>query len=435
MAGTLSLGVLAAAFQSRYSVCINSDWSEPLCLYTVAVAAPGERKSAVIAALTAPMYEYEAARRESEAAIIAKNQTQRELLEKSLAIAKNTAAKKNSEAARDEAMELSAQLAEFKDIHPYRLLVDDTTPEKLVDIMEAQDGCITVASAEGGVFDSISGRYDKNANFDIYLKGHAGDPITVDRVGRKSNSIREPRLSMILTIQPEVLQGLMGNATFRRRGLCGRFLYAMCSSKIGYRDLNADTIPQTVKDEYSRFVERILEDDGVIQLSEEANRLRLEYSAIVERRLGGEWEHIRDWGGKLIGAMLRIAAMFHASEEAHAADTPISAVRVQSAIEIADFFGTHALAAYQTMGADESHEDAKYLWRRIEKMDSGQFTRRDLFKQCQGKYKRVDAMEPALRTLTEMGYIREDEAVTGGRPSKIIRVNPLTKSPKGTIVA
>ena len=50
MAGIRSLGVLAAAFQSKYEVTITTDWREPLCLYTVAVAAPAERKSAVLSA-------------------------------------------------------------------------------------------------------------------------------------------------------------------------------------------------------------------------------------------------------------------------------------------------------------------------------------------------------------------------------------------------
>ena len=35
MAGILSLGVLATAFQSRYKVEITPDWKEPLCLYCV----------------------------------------------------------------------------------------------------------------------------------------------------------------------------------------------------------------------------------------------------------------------------------------------------------------------------------------------------------------------------------------------------------------
>ena len=139
MAGILSLGVLATAFQSKYEVQITPDWREPLCLYPVAVAPPGERKSAVISALTRPVYEYEAERRESEAAEIARNQTERALLEKALQAAQTRATKGKKadlEAGREEALDLSAELAEFRDKHPFRLLVDDTTPEKLVDIID-----------------------------------------------------------------------------------------------------------------------------------------------------------------------------------------------------------------------------------------------------------------------------------------------------------
>ena len=296
MAGLLSLGVLATAFQSRYEVEITPDWREPLCLYPVAVAPPGERKSAVISALTAPVYEYEAVQREFEAAEIAQNQTERVLLEKALQAAQNGAAKGKGdfEAKRKEALDLSAQLAEFKELHPFRLVVDDTTPEKLVDMMEMQNGCITVASAEGGVFDAINGRYDRAANFDIYLKGHAGDTISVDRIGRKSNYIPKPRLTMILTIQPSVLYGLMDNATFRGRGLCGRFLYAMCRSKVGRREVSPAPMSSSTRAEYRQFVRRILADQGsgLVHLSDDANTIREEYQSYCRSPHGGAWVEI-----------------------------------------------------------------------------------------------------------------------------------------------
>ena len=57
MAGILSLGILATAFQSKYEVEITPDWREPLCLYPVAVAPPGERKSAEKSARSSPVYE------------------------------------------------------------------------------------------------------------------------------------------------------------------------------------------------------------------------------------------------------------------------------------------------------------------------------------------------------------------------------------------
>lgn len=427
MAGILSLGILATAFQSKYEVEITPDWREPLCLYPVAVAPPGERKSAVISALSRPIYEYEAEQREFEAAEIAQNQTERVLLEKALQAAQNSAAKgkENFEAKRQEALNLSAQLANFKELHPFRLMVDDTTPEKLVDMMELQGGSITVASAEGGIFDSIAGRYDRASNFDIYLKGHAGDTISVDRIGRKSNYIAKPRLTMILTIQPSVLHGLMDNATFRGRGLCGRFLYAMCKSKVGRREVSPAPISSNTKAEYRQFVRRILADqgNGIVYLSSDANTIRKEYQAYIEKKLGGEWEHMRDWGGKLVGAMVRIAALLHLSS--FPSDVPISAETMAAATGIAEFLGAHAEAAYQMMGADEGIEDAKYLWRRIKGTGQAIISKRDLFNQCKGKFKRVDQMDPALHTLIDMGYIRVEDVSTGGRPTQKIMVNPL----------
>lgn len=432
MAGLLSLGVLSTAFQSRYTVAVNDDWAEPLCLYCAAVAAPGERKSAVLSALTRPIYEYEAERRDREQVEVAQSQTERALLEKALTAVQNQAAsgKGDYEAKRQEALALSAQLAETEERVPYRLLVDDTTPEKLVDIMEAQGGSITVVSAEGGVFDSIAGRYDRAANFDVYLKGHAGDPISVDRIGRKANYIRTPRLSMILTVQPSVLGGLMDNATLRGRGLCGRFLYAVCSSKVGHREVTPPTIPETVKEGYRQFVRRILagEGGGVIHLSPEADYVRKEYQGYIEKKLGDEWEHMRDWGGKVTGAMLRIAALFHAATVlGDPTAIPISPETVAGAINVAEFLGKHAEGAYQSMGSNEAMADAKYLWRKIEGTGMAEISKRGLFQLCKGKFRIMEAMEPPLHTLVNMGYVHieaVDRDGPGRKSSPKVMVNP-----------
>lgn len=435
MAGILSMGVLATAFQSKFTVEITPDWKEPLCLYCVAVAPPGERKTAVISALTKPIYEYEAEQRELEAVEIAQNQTERALLEKALEAAKNSATKGKGNFAekRAEALELSAQLAQFKDMHPFRLLADDTTPEKLVDLMDIQGGCITVCSAEGGVFDSMAGRYEKGANFDVYLKGHAGDMIVVDRIGRRTNSIPDPRLTMLLTIQPEVLSGLMGNTTFRGRGLCGRFLYAMCKSKVGHREISPSPVPDRVRMEYRAFIRRILSTQwsGTIHLSPEADEIRKSYQGYIEQKLGNEWENMRDWGGKLTGAMVRIAALMHAAEaQGDPTETPISPEVMAGATSIAEFLSAHAVAAYQIMGADKEYEEARYLWGRIQHSGQDEMSRRDLFRLCQGKFKRAEDMEPALQTLITMGYVREVELSTGGRPTKKLFFNPCDKRDK-----
>ena len=438
MAGILSLGILATAFQSRYSVEVKPDWHEPLCLYTVAIAPPGERKSTVISALSSPVYDYEKRRQEAEAAEVKMNQDKRDTLEKRLQYLKGQAVKKTG-SGFEEIGELSAQLAEFEDKYSFRLLVDDITSEKLVDIMNTQRGCITVASAEGGVFSAMAGRYDKNMDFDVYLKGHSGDPIRVDRMGREANQIDHPRLTMILTIQPDVLDGLMTNEAFRGRGLCGRFLYSVCKSKVGYRNVDPESIPPQVKEAYAGFVQDILsgEEKGTIHLSEEARKTLLEYAARVEKRLDEEWEHIRDWGGKLVGATARIAALIHAAEaRINTAETLVNAETMRAAVEIAEYLGVHAMAAYQIIGADKDYTKAKYLLSKIKKLEQEVINKSELFDLCKGKvgFETAKGLEPALQILADKHYIKVEEKQTGkkGRPSQMILINPAIKNSKNS---
>lgn len=427
MSGILSLGILATAFQARHEVEITPGWKEPLCLYPVAVAPPGERKSAVISALSAPVYEYERERQEFETVELAQNQAEKRLLEKALQAAENAVGKKGDiTEQRQKVLDLSAQLANFKELHPFRLMADDTTPEKLVDIMEMQGGCITVASAEGGVFDSLQGRYERAANLDIYLKGHAGDTISVDRIGRKSNYIANPRLTMMLTIQPAVLHGLMDNSNFRGRGLCGRFLYAMCKSKVGQREVSPAPMSGSIRAEYRQFVRQILasQGSGIVRLSDDADTVRKDYHAYIEKKLGGEWEHMRDWGGKLVGTMARIAALLHLSS--FPSDMPISAETIVAAIRIAEFLGAHAEVAYQAMGADDSIEDAKYILKRLISEGRERVTRTELTRLCRGKFAKADDMRPALETLIDHYYIREIENDVGynNRKQAAYLINP-----------
>ena len=97
---------------------------------------------------------------------------------------------------------------------------------------------------------------------------------------------------------------------------------------------------------------------------------------------------------------------------------------------VAEFLSAHAVAAYQVMGANEEYENARYLWGRIESSGQDEMSKRDLFRLCKGKFKRVEDMEPALQTLVTMGYVREVDLSTGGRPTKKLFFNPCDKRAK-----
>ena len=101
------------------------------------------------------------------------------------------------------------------------------------------------SAAEGGVFDIIAGRYNGNIpNMDVWLKGHSGDMIRVDRKGRPPEYIRKPAMTLGLMIQPEVLKSIAAQPAFRGRGLIARFLYAMPVSQVGYRKTGAAQFPR-----------------------------------------------------------------------------------------------------------------------------------------------------------------------------------------------
>lgn len=428
MAGILSLGVLAMAVQGRYTLQVRPDWWEPLCLYTVAVAPPGERKSAVLSALTKPATEYEAVRRGREAADVARSKARVAALEKAHQAAESRFAsgKCSLEDVLNAAAEAEQALSEV--VHPYRLVVDDSTPEKLVDLLEQQGGCMAVVSAEGGIFDAMAGRYDRGINIDVYLKSHAGDSLTVDRVGRPPNHIEAPRLTMLLTVQPDVISGIMGNTAFRGRGLCARYLYAMCRSNVGRREIDPPPIPQEVKRAYRDCILHLLEDTdrGTITLDPDADELRKEYQSYVEGKLGSDWEYMRDWAGKLTGGVLRIAALLHIADSLTPSQEPIGPDTVARAISIGGVLAAHAQAAYSTMGGNQEQEDARYLWKRIQAHGGKTISKTELIKLTRGHFQRAEDMEPAITTLEDMGYIRRIREAQGrGRPKEIIEVNPL----------
>jgi replicative DNA helicase len=66
-------------------------------------------------------------------------------------------------------------------------------------------------SPEGDVFDLMAGRNGNGPNLGVYLKGHAGDTLRIDRIGRPVEYVRQPALTMGLAVQPDVLSGLMAS--------------------------------------------------------------------------------------------------------------------------------------------------------------------------------------------------------------------------------
>lgn len=312
MAAVEALGVVSLCSQGKYFIRGNADWAEPLNTYTVVILSPAERKSSVLSMMIRPVELFESAENTRRGPEIVKSQMELSRLEKEKRSLVERASK--GKATEEEVRAKAAEIAKYEPIKPLRLFVDDVTSEKLTSVLAENKGRAAVVSAEGGIFDIISGLYSRNVNIDVFLKGHSGDTIRVDRIGRASESIIHPALSMVLAVQPEVLNGLMSNNTFRGRGLTARFLYSMPKSTVGSRSFSTKPIPEGVRARYQALIETILSSDNEqepISLDDGAREVLEDLFNEIEGRLKGDLAEISDWAGKFVGAVLRISGILH----------------------------------------------------------------------------------------------------------------------------
>jgi hypothetical protein len=335
----------------------------------------------------------------------------------------------------EEIVEMEENLPLVPDIP--RVLADDITPECLGTVMSKNASSAAVISAEGGIFEIMAGRYSQGTpNFDLYLKSHAADPVRIDRTSKSPESMDDPRLTMALAVQPDVLQSLSEKPGFRGRGLIGRFLFVYPPDNLGERSGNGPPMDDQAEERYQRSVRELIDltraEDApqrTLVLSDEAAECWSDYSQEIERELpeGGRFDHMRDWAGKAPGAAARIAALFHSARHggdflAHAVsrDDMIAAIATCRALE------EHALYTFDVMQADEMLDGARTVLRWIERHCKESITAREVYQGHKSRFPRMRDLEPVLDLLEERGWIRRLGEVSRGRgrPSRTYAVNP-----------
>lgn len=351
LAGCVALAALSTAAGGRVVVQARPGWMEPINIYTVVAMPPGSRKSAVFAAMTRPVLAAEKQLADSARATIADAElavrVARARTERATRAAENAANEEARNAALAEASQAAAEEATLSVPPLPRLVADDVTPEASASLLAEQRGRLAVLSAEGGIFGTLAGRYSGGAsNLEVFLKGHAGDLLRVDRKGRPAEHIEHPALTLGLAIQPEVLRDIARMPGFRGRGLLARILYALPTSTVGRRKIAPAPVPADISDSYDVYLRSLVASfaDGVSDqvttwtLDREADELLCQFEAELEPQLGdrGTLAHITDWASKLAGASVRLAGLLHLAENMHAGwNRPINVETLDAAIRIA----------------------------------------------------------------------------------------------------
>lgn len=456
LAGCIALAALSTAAGGRAVVEVRPGWREPVNLFTAVAMPPGSRKSAVFAAMTAPLLVAEAALVELarpqvvEAELAARVAQAR--AEKAARAAEVAATAEGRMTAFAEAS--SAALAAEELTVPVlpRLVADDITPEAAASLIAEQGGRLAVLSAEGGIFTTLAGRYSGAPNLEVFLKGHAGDMLRVDRKGRPAEHVEHPALTLGLAIQPAVLVDIGRMPGFRGRGLLARILYSLPVNTVGRRRVGTPPPPEHVAAGYTDRLRALVlaltdwTDPAVLSLDPAADARVLALETAIEPRLdhdAGDLGHVADWASKLTGATVRIAGLLHLAT--HATDhqdswtsRAIDAPTVDAAARIGHYYLTHALAVFDHMGADPTTDDARTVLDWIGRTGTTRCTRRDLFAALRGnaRFKKVTDLDPALGLLIDHGHLRPVPAPApagaGRPPSPAYDVHPRTQSTQST---
>ena len=395
LAAGLILPVLGTACQGKFTVQVKPGYAEPVNIWVIVALDPANRKSSVLVEMTKPLSKWEKQSRKKLEPIIkeakSKWQNQQARL-KSLRGKYGKAKPDELKGIEAEILEIENDLVEVP--NQPQVWSQDVTTERLGSLMAEHDEKMSILSAEGGIFDIIGGRYSNGiANLDLYLQSHSSDPVKVDRGSREPVYLERPALSLGLSPQPEVLRGLADKSGFRGKGLLARFLYLLPRTNLGHRQLESEPVPADIKKGYCELVYSLLDIEQaenerrekipyILRPSREAYHEWLEFARVVEKALreGERFEYVTDWAGKLPGAAARIAGLLHCAENPYQPWAErISLETMDRALELASIFSSHALIAFDMMGADKALEQARKIWRWIERGRQESFSKRDCF--------------------------------------------------------
>lgn len=441
----VALATVATCCQRRFEVSPHATgYVEPLSLWTITAMPPGSRKSAVMGALTQPLVRWEKLQRDRLRPEIARRQAARAIAEKRIEALKKKAMRAESAEARQALTgEIQAEIeATPAELLAPRLFTSDSTSERTQQLVVEHGEAMAFLSDEGGIFQVMGGAYSGGmASVDVYLQGHSGSPMRVDRGGRLAH-VDRTAVTMGLMLQPGVLADVGKNRRFKDSGLLARFLYVIPPSNVGQRDVRQHvSVPEDIQRDYEAGLFRLL--DGRTEpvsaprtqtFGADAKECWLSFAEEIERQhgAGNPLEHITEWTSKLPGAVARIAGLLHLAMQGPTVDV-IGLDPVERAVTLGRLLIPHALAAFGLMGMAKQEEDAHALLRWLRAGQRRTFRAREAHQALRARFARKEQLDRALVTLEEwlvlLGNRQVPASERGGRPTREYLVNERALGP------
>lgn len=391
--GMAVLGVLSAVLAHRGALVMpepgNAAWREPVNLWIALIAPPGAGKSPLLRAVAAPLWAIE---RE----LAQENAERRKEFERALLEWKSLKANERTEMDRPEPP------------LDRRLVVSDSTPEKLASILAGNRAVLVLLDELKGLLASWR-REDRAQGRALFLSSYSGEPAVVDRVLRGTEYLERPLVAILGATTPGPWHALLEEShqlASEADGLLQRITPVIAELQ-PYRD-DPPEVPPSTLEAYEAFVRALWtsEDyqDRVLTPTPEASRLWRDWRADLEamvrdQNLPESWRSlVAKWKG-LTARLAGILAAAHGEVVVSERSLALAILLLKEVME------PHAKRAWRFRGADLS--PAKRLAQYLLKHRPERFTVRGIYRGEWGGLDRKEEAQRAVDLLLRAGWIVE----------------------------
>ena len=233
-------------------------------------------------------------------------------------------------------------------------LINDFTPESLFSTMYHNENSITLFRDELSGWFSDFGRYNKSGEVGHYLSMFNNADLKINRKTQEPLLLHKPFISVVGSIQPEVVSAILKNQSLIENGFASRFLFAYPRNikKPYYSDMQVNPF---VLDKYYKLIEHLymlptIEES--VKLSVEAKRLYVDFSnSLTDKSNKSTENYIKAIYAKMDIHLLRIALILFIVDSVYEDEVwkgnQILPDIMQRAIEIVNYFTSTSLMLYE----------------------------------------------------------------------------------------
>ena len=427
--------VAGAVLGSTWAVAPKANdrrWLVPPVLWGGVIARSGTKKSACISLAVQPAHEIEKMLAAAHVQNLTAYSTQRIAYDNAVKMAQKAAAKQQYIAIPPEPVKPE----------PERLVVNDSTYQKLADIMRCSPrGLLSVADELAGTMVSWEQKGQEPARA-FYLTAHNGDqPYRVDRVEAGSKLIECAFMCIVGGVQPSILASYVRQATTGGAGddgLVQRFqmlTWPDIPAELHEVDRAHDAAAEKAAfDALLRLRNLTANDVGaevqgrrsILIFSKPAQAVYTKFRLIIDwrARSGDLGPALSSHISKSPAVIATIAALIHLLDGGIG---PIGLVATRKAIKWFYYLHAHSIRIYagSTISGAES---ARNLADKLEESCLGEsFTSREVSRKGWMGLGSVSEAEEACQWLCDVNWLKAEQRQGAGRPTIYYHVNPKVR--------